>query len=117
MRAHEFIPDYQPMSLDRPKSQPLNTDKPTSNWKSYHDEDRPRLTLRKLNKLRKENDAKKKEKQEHLDSLPDLYGREACLKDKDWIALQKNKAEAENTRAELDIERLKVLAGLGDSKS
>lgn len=40
----------------------------------YDDSRRPRLTLRHLNRLRKNKDLSKEEKQHYLAFLPDMYG-------------------------------------------
>tara|TARA_R110001583_G_scaffold195313_1_gene371630 strand:+ start:1172 stop:1708 length:537 start_codon:yes stop_codon:yes gene_type:complete len=91
---------------------------------NYLDNHRPRLTLRHLHKLRKHQDAVKKEKQEHLDFLPTMYAndneqktefRAELAKDKlnNQAALEKEKIKQ---RGELEKEKLKQRAELEKEK-
>jgi hypothetical protein len=90
----------------------------------YLDRNRPRLTLRHLNKLRKKSDAAKVEKQAHLDFLPTMYANDNLQKTEFHAELVKdklkNKSELEKEkikqRGELEKEKLKQRAELEKEK-
>ncbi|WP_299944351.1 hypothetical protein, partial [uncultured Microbulbifer sp.] len=80
-----------------------------SGYMEYDDTRRPRLTLRRLNKLRKKSDARKIEMANHRDFIARMYGPMSNLTPDQRVDLEIAKM---NNATDLEIERMKMLADM-----
>lgn len=87
-----------------------NSAGPLAHSASENDFDsRPRLTLGDLHKMRLKRDREREEKKQRSEFLPRMYGMQGSLTTNQWVELEMNRRD---NQTDLEIERLKVLAGI-----